>query len=178
MTHDHENMSGKRGTLKVGVGGVLTDFKAIVIAPNFPRIVCLCGSTKFKEQLIEENARFTGEGEIVLSVGWYSHADQRELTEEFKTQLDVLHKHKIDLADHVYVINVNGYVGDSTLSEIDHARATGKPITFREPVRRQLTCPSCGNRDEDDTVEPFESAAGCSRECGFKGPMEPTGFGL
>lgn len=97
-----------------------------------PRIVCLCGSTKFKQAFIEANFKETMAGRIVLSVGWFSHTDGNiyQPTPEEKLALDELHKRKIDLCDEVYVLDVDGYIGDSTRSEIRYAHATGKPIRF------------------------------------------------
>lgn len=37
-----------------------------------------------------------------------------------------MHKRKIDMADSIYGINMNGYIGDSTKSEITHAKKQGK----------------------------------------------------
>ena len=44
----------------------------------------------------------------------------------------MLHKQKIDMADEILVLNVGGYVGDSTRSEIEHAIARGKPVRWLE----------------------------------------------
>jgi hypothetical protein len=53
--------------------------------------------------------------------------------------LDDMHKRKIDMADAIYVINVGGYIGSSTRSEIEYAKATGKEVLYleepREPVK-------------------------------------------
>lgn len=97
-----------------------------------PLIVCLCGSTKFKEQFIECNFKFTMLGYIVLTVGWFSHADAEKYTptREEKIALDELHKRKIDLADLVYVIEPGGYIGESTKSEIDYANSLGKRVKY------------------------------------------------
>jgi hypothetical protein len=46
--------------------------------------------------------------------------------------LDDMHKRKIDMADEIYVINVGGYIGDSTRSEIEYARETGKKVRYLE----------------------------------------------
>jgi len=80
-------------------------------------------------------------GNIVLSVGFYPHA-QKEVhhsedvgcTPEQKVKLDELHKQKIDLADEVLVLNIDGYIGSSTCSEIEHAQKHGKRIRYLVPV--------------------------------------------
>ena len=51
-----------------------------------------------------------------------------------KEMLDDMHKRKIDMADSIYVINVGGYIGDSTKSEIEYAREHGKKVEYLEPV--------------------------------------------
>jgi hypothetical protein len=109
------------------------------MADNRPRIVCLCGSTRFYEQFQEANYRLTMAGVIVLSVGFYPHATAEHGHGEGvghdsaeKLALDELHKRKIDLADEVYVLNVGGYIGDSTRSEIDYALASGKSVSYLE----------------------------------------------
>ena len=97
-----------------------------------PEVVCLCGSTRFKDEYRAENRRLTMEGKIVLSVGLFGHADGHEFTDQEKEMLDALHKRKIDLADRIHVINVDGYIGDSTQSEIAYARETGTEVSHLE----------------------------------------------
>lgn len=108
-----------------------------------PTIVVLCGSTRFDDQFQEANYRLTMAGRIVLSVGFYPHASAEHGHGEGvghnsaeKITLDELHKRKIDLADEVHVLNVDGYIGESTRSEIAYAEAAGKPITYLEDVAR------------------------------------------
>lgn len=111
--------------------------EAFLRRPDRPRIVCLCGSTRFKQAFLEANFRESLAGAIVLTVGWFSHADNRNygLTSEEKTLIDRVYKDKITLADEVLVLNVEGYVGESTASEIAHAERLGKPIRYLEPLQ-------------------------------------------
>lgn len=104
-----------------------------------PKIVCLCGSTRFWREFQRASLRETLEGRIVLSIGAASGTDDehfgnlsREEYVRVKTMLDELHKRKIDLADEVLVLNVDGYIGSSTRSEIEHAIAHNKPVKFLE----------------------------------------------
>jgi len=101
---------------------------------NLPTIICLCGSTRFKKEFIEANFEFSRAGNIVLSVGWFSHADGEsfELRPEEKMRVDILHLRKIDLCDRVHVINVGGYIGESTAREIAYAQSIGKTVTYLE----------------------------------------------
>ena len=96
-------------------------------------IITLCGSTRFKEQFLEAQKRLTLAGNIVISVGLFGHSGDDEVwTEGTKEMLDDMHKRKIDMADGIYVINVGGYIGQSTRSEIEYARSQGKPVEFLE----------------------------------------------
>lgn len=100
-----------------------------------PKVVCLCGSTKFKNEFEEANKNETFKGHVVLSVGCFTHADNIKITEEEKRKFDELHLRKIDLADEVFVINKNGYIGESTRREVDYAVEQGKLVRFLEPQR-------------------------------------------
>ena len=95
------------------------------------KIITLCGSTKFKDEFIAEQKRLTLEGNIVISVGLFGHSGDEEVwTKVTKVMLDDMHKRKIDLADEIFVINVGGYLGSSTRSEIDYAIKTGKIVRY------------------------------------------------
>ena len=79
--------------------------------------------------------RLTLEGNIVISVGLFGHSGDDEVwAEGTKAMLDDMHKRKIDMADTIYVINVGGYIGDSTRSEIDYAKKHGKQILYLEAL--------------------------------------------
>ena len=98
--------------------------------PERPEIVCICGSTRFIDEMRAANRELTFAGVIVVAPG---EADQ-VVTNEQKTLLDALHLRKIDLADRVLVVNPGGYLGESTSREIAYAHATGKPVSFTDPV--------------------------------------------
>lgn len=98
---------------------------------NKYKVITLCGSTKFKDEFLAQQKRLTLEGNIVISVGLFGHADgdyQTVITEEIKEMLDDIHKRKIDMSDAIFVIDVNGYIGSSTRSEIEYAKSTGKEV--------------------------------------------------
>ena len=100
------------------------------------KVVTLCGSTRFKDTFMEIQKRLTLQGCIVISVGLFGHAGDEEVwTEGTKEMLDDMHKRKIDMADEIFVINVDGYIGSSTRSEIEYARKTGKPVRYLEEQR-------------------------------------------
>ena len=97
------------------------------------RVITLCGSTRFKDAFMEAQKRLTLKGNIVISVGLFGHSGDEEVwMEGTKEMLDDMHKRKIDMADEIFVINVGGYIGASTQSEIEYAKATGKVVYYLE----------------------------------------------
>ena len=106
--------------------------------PDRPDIVCICGSTRFADDMSAANRELTFAGVIVVAPGVFPHAQGHEadelVTDEQKAALAALHLRKIDLADRVLIVNPGGYIGESTSREIAYAHATGKPVAFTDPV--------------------------------------------
>jgi len=104
------------------------------------KVVTLCGSTRFKDAFMQAQKKLTLEGCIVISVGLFGHSGDSEVWEgmsedtltQTKIMLDDMHKRKIDMADEIFVINVGGYIGTSTKSEIAYAKETGKVVRYLE----------------------------------------------
>ena len=99
-------------------------------------VITLCGSTRFKNEFMMAQKRLTLEGNIVISVGLFGHSGDEEVWENMdegtltktKKMLDDMHKSKIDMSDEIFVINKDGYIGDSTRSEIEYARDHGQKV--------------------------------------------------
>lgn len=113
--------------------------KSLVEEEEFPVIVCLCGSTRFWREFVEASLQETLKGKIVLSVGAATKTDEEhfghlgaEEMAKIKQELDQLHFRKIELADEVLILNVGGYVGESTGRELAYARELNKAIRFLE----------------------------------------------
>jgi hypothetical protein len=117
---------------------LIADVEALGVSPTppaRPTITVLCGSTRFYDAFQRANYELTMQGHIVLSVGFYPHSPDVHgegvgCTPEQKEALDELHKRKIDLADEVLVLNLDGYIGESTRGEIDYAEKLGKPVRY------------------------------------------------
>lgn len=107
---------------------------------NKYKIITLCGSTRFKDEFLKAEKNLTLKGNIVLSVGLFGHSGDDEVWEDMaegtltktKEMLDDMHKRKIDMSDEIFVINVNGYIGESTKSEIEYATKQGKKVNYLE----------------------------------------------
>lgn len=122
----------KRGVLSQdGLDEVFEEAKELKSPSRKYPVITLCGSTRFKEQFLEMQKRLTLEGNIVISVGLFGHSGDDEVwTEGTKEMLDDMHKRKIDMADAIFVIDVDGYIGSSTRSEIEYAKSKGKGIKY------------------------------------------------
>lgn len=101
-------------------------------ASAFPKIVCLCGSTRFKEAFEKAMRDETLKGNIVLSVGLFGHLEGLDMSGDTKKMLDQLHLRKIDLADEVLILNVGGYIGESTKREEAYAKENKKSVRYLE----------------------------------------------
>ena len=110
------------------------------------KVITLCGSTRFKEEFMKTQKDLTLQGNIVISVGLFGHSGDNEVWENMdegtltrtKEMLDDMHKRKIDMADEIFVINVGGYIGDSTRSEIEYAKEHGKAVRYLEEIDNLL----------------------------------------
>ena len=102
------------------------------------KVITLCGSTKFEDEFMNAQRDLTLQGNIVISVGVFGHSRDKNVWEgmenptQTKLMLDDIHKRKIDMSDEIFVINVGGYIGDSTRSEIEYAKEHGKVVKYLE----------------------------------------------
>lgn len=94
------------------------------------KTLTLCGSIRFMDKILEVHEQLELEGYVVIGI--VQHVMERPYTTEEEELLDVIHKKKIDMADGIYVVNVGGYIGNSTRNEIEYAEKTGKDVMYLE----------------------------------------------
>lgn len=104
-----------------------------------PTVVTLCGSTRFSKEFTEWQLKETLAGHIVLTIGCNMRTDQEvfgqcppEELRLIKARLDILHLHKIAMSDEILVLNVGGYIGESTEREIEYAKSIGVRVRYLE----------------------------------------------
>ena len=102
---------------------------------NKYNIITLCGSIKFKDEFIKVQEKLTIEGNIIFTPNFFSNIKKEDIDEETKKMLDGMHRQKIDMSDEIYVINLGGYIGESTKAEIEYAKAKGKKISYLESIK-------------------------------------------
>ncbi len=97
------------------------------------KIITICGSMKFQEQMIEAAKRLELEEQyIVIQCVYFDKS--RILTSQEINILNELHYRKIEISDAIYVVNVGGHIGESTRKEIEYARSLNKEVLFFEPI--------------------------------------------
>ncbi len=97
-----------------------------------PKIITVCGSYKFKNEMIEITEKLTLAGNCVLTPIELTKSDKESYTDDEDFVIDKMHKEKIRLSDAIYVVNVGGYIGKSTKSEIEFAKSLNKEIMYLE----------------------------------------------
>lgn len=105
------------------------------IVNNKYNIITLCGSIKFKTEFIKVQEELTLNGNIVFTPNFFNNFKKNEINIEMKKMLDEMHRQKIDMSNEIYVINFWGYIGESTKSEIEYAKANGKKISYLENIK-------------------------------------------
>ena len=101
---------------------------------NKYNIITLCGSIKFKEEFMKVQEKLTLDGNIVFTPNFFNNIKD-EIDLKTKKMLDEMHRQKIDMSDEIYVINVGGYIGESTKAEIEYANAKCKKISYLENIK-------------------------------------------
>lgn len=96
------------------------------------KIVTICGSMKFIDKMKEVATRLEIENKYIVIQCVYTND---KLNEEEQQILSELHYKKINISDAIYVVNVNGYIGSSTIKEIQYAKTLGKEIMYLEPIK-------------------------------------------
>ena len=96
------------------------------------KVIILCGSIKFKEEFLKMQEKLTLDRNIVLTPNSFQSIKKEKINEQTKKMLDEMHRQKIDMSDAIFVINVNGYIGESTKNEIEYAKSKNKEILYLE----------------------------------------------
>lgn len=94
------------------------------------KIITVCGSLKFKNEMIEVAEKKELRGNCILVPIYPTNPDKDAYTDKEADILDQMHKEKIKLSDAILVVNVNNYIGSSTKSEIEYAKKLNKEIIY------------------------------------------------
>ena len=104
------------------------------IVKNKYNIITLCGSIKFKTEFMKIQEELTLNGNIIFTPNFFYNLKD-EINIGTKKMLDEMHRQKIDMSNEIYVINLGGYIGESTKSEIEYAKTNGKKISYLENIK-------------------------------------------
>lgn len=138
------------------------------MCPEIPEVVTLCGSTRFVDTFNEWRQKLTLEGKIVLSIEIVTTQSRKEDPQhsnpQVKAMLDELHLRKIDLSDWVMVLNVGGYIGESTRKEIDYAERIGVELRYLNDPRPASPDGKTNQAFNSDKVGPCIFDVVCEQE--------------
>ena len=93
------------------------------------KIITLCGSLKFKKEMMEIAEKMALNGNCVLTPV-YTVLENYKRTDRQLELLKEAHFKKIELSDSILVVNINNYIGNSTNLEIEYAKKLGKEIIY------------------------------------------------
>lgn len=95
--------------------------------------ITICGSTRFKDQILEVAEGLTLDGHIVMMPTVFRH-DDPNLTTEMRIRLENQHREMINKSDAIFVVNVDKYIGEATYSMLDWATRMKKEVYFLEEI--------------------------------------------
>ncbi len=94
------------------------------------KIITICGSLKYKDEMIRSAIRLQLEGNVVLMPIFPVEEDKTQFTKEEILILGNRHRERIKMADAIFVVNVDHYIGESTKNEIAFAKSLNKEIIY------------------------------------------------
>lgn len=92
------------------------------------KIITICGSTRFKDEHLRMSGLLTLKESAVVFLCSMIRVD--EPTDEQIKLFDIVHKRKIELSDEIFILDVDGYIGESTRNEIAYASELGKTVRY------------------------------------------------
>lgn len=92
-------------------------------------VITLCGSARFRNEIDKAQRDLALKGHLIFTI---ENLEGVELTDDIESMLATSHRKKIDLSDAIFVVNVNGYIGESASKEITYASSTGKKVMYLE----------------------------------------------
>lgn len=101
------------------------------------KVITICGSLRFEQEIKYYAEKLELEGNCVLSIV-YPTKEKQEYTQEEINSLRIGHFRRIELADAIFVVNKNGYIGDAVKKEIEFARRNNKEIKYLENINEEI----------------------------------------
>lgn len=101
------------------------------------KIITVCGSLKFVDEMMEITEKMELQGNCMLVPIYNPNKPNKDsFTKEEALTLDKMHKERIKLADAILVVNVGGYIGNSTKNEIEYAKSLNKEILYYTDIMK------------------------------------------
>lgn len=92
------------------------------------KIITICGSFKYIDEMKKISEKLCLEGNCVLSPMY--PISNKKYSDEDKIILGKMHLERIKISDAILVVDINSYIGDATKKEIEFAKRLGKEIIY------------------------------------------------
>lgn len=102
------------------------------------KIITGCGSLKFKNEIMKITEKMELQGNCMISPIYPTNIDKDAYSDKEILILDNMQKEKIKLSDAILVVNINGYIGSSTKSEIEYAKSLNKEIIYYTDIKNDI----------------------------------------
>lgn len=109
--------------------------------------ITICGSTRFKDQILEVAEGLTLDGHLVMMPTVFRH-DDPALTTEMRIRLENQHREMINKSDAIFVVNVDKYIGEATYSMLDWATRMKKEVYFLEEINQPAEEATAENKED------------------------------
>ncbi len=97
------------------------------------KVITICGSMRYSKQMIKIAEELElKKGYAVIQCVYNIDGQKYEGVDA--SILDKIHRKKIDISDAIYVVNIDGYIGNSTKNEIEYAKNNGKKVIYHEKI--------------------------------------------
>lgn len=97
------------------------------------KVITICGSMRYSKEMMKIAEQLElKDGYAVIQCVY--NVDGQKYEGFDASILDKIHRKKIDISDAIYVVNIDGYIGNSTKNEIEYAKNNGKEIIYHESI--------------------------------------------
>ncbi len=97
------------------------------------KVVTICGSLRYADEMKKIAVQLQLEKNYAVIQCVYN-SEGVKFQEKEASIFDKIHRKKIDISDAIYVVNIDGYIGNSTKNEIEYAIKNGKEVIYHESL--------------------------------------------
>lgn len=120
-------------------------------------VIAICGPQEARQEYLATEHSLSCHGNIVISTAFFGQIDA-ELSDIDRKNLDITRRKKIDMADELFVVNVDGLLDDDTRRCIEYAKSLHIIVRYLCAWDQQLLVPKKHGETEAPNIEIAETA--------------------